>query len=128
METMRILCIDDDRDIQTITALALGLDAAIEVRSVTSGAEGIALLRKGEWMPDAVLLDVMMPGIDGPAALAAIRSVEGASSLPVIFMTARARKADVDAYISLGATGVIVKPFDPLCLAGQVRALINGRP
>jgi CheY-like chemotaxis protein len=124
---MRILCIDDDADIRTIAAMALGLDPGVEVRSAASGAEGLALLRDGAWRPDVVLLDVMMQDMDGPSVLAAIRALERASDLPVIFMTARARQADIDAYKSLGAVGVIVKPFDPIQLSDEVRALI-GRP
>jgi len=122
---IRILCVDDDPDIRTIAVMALGLDPGMEVRSVGSGAEALALLNEGGWRPDVVLLDVMMPGMDGPAVLATIRGRSETSALPVIFMTARARKADVDAYRDLGAIGVIVKPFDPLTLAGEVRALIG---
>ncbi len=124
---MRILCIDDDADIRAIAAMALALDPGVAIRSAASGAEGLALLRDGAWTPDVVLLDVMMPDMDGPSVLAAIRALEGASDLPVIFMTARARKADIDAYTALGAAGVIIKPFDPLRLTDEVRALI-GRP
>jgi two-component system, OmpR family, response regulator len=122
---IRILCVDDDPDIRTIAVMALGLDTGMEVRSVGSGAEALALLDGGGWRPDVVLLDVMMPGMDGPTVLATIRSRSDMSALPVIFMTARARKADVDAYRDLGAIGVIVKPFDPLALAREVRALIG---
>ena len=122
---MRILCVDDDPDIRTIAVMALGLDPAMEVRSASSGVEAMALLDAGDWRPDVVLLDVMMPGMDGPTVLATIRSRGYGNALPVIFMTARARKADVDAYRDLGAIGVIVKPFDPLALAGEVRALVG---
>lgn len=122
---IRILCVDDDPDIRTIAVMALGLDPGMEVRSVGSGAEALALLDGGGWRPDVVLLDVMMPGMDGPTVLATIRSRSDTGALPVIFMTARARKADVDAYRDLGAIGVIVKPFDPLALAREVRALIG---
>ena len=73
--------------------------------------------------PDGILLDVMMPGMDGPDTLAAIRALGGYADLPIIFMTARARKADLDGYNALGANGVIVKPFDPMHLAeGRPRA------
>ena len=120
---MRILCVDDDPDIRTIAVMALGLDPAMEVRSTSSGAEALALIDAGEWTPDVVLLDVMMPGMDGPTVLATIRARIDCVAMPVIFMTARARKADVDAYRDLGAIGVIVKPFDPIALAGEVRSL-----
>jgi two-component system, OmpR family, response regulator len=122
---LRILCVDDDPDIRTIAVMALGLDPDMEVRSVGLGVEALALLDSGSWRPDAVLLDVMMPGMDGPSVLTAIRERLEFTQLPVIFMTARARKADVEAYIALGATGVIVKPFDPLDLARELRALMG---
>jgi CheY-like chemotaxis protein len=122
-DTLRILCVDDDHDIRTIAVMALGLDPATEVRSVGTGAEALAMLGEGGWSPDVVLLDVMMPGMDGPAVLAALQT--RGETPPVIFMTARARRTDVDAYKALGAVGVIVKPFDPLALAGEVRALIG---
>ncbi|WBO23014.1 response regulator [Sphingomonas abietis] len=124
---IRILCVDDDPDIRTITALALGLDAAIEVRTAASGVEALEAMRVDGWWPDAVLLDMMMPVMDGPAVLAAIRMGEEGRSLPVIFMTARAGYRDLEGYRDLGAAGVIVKPFDPLRLAEDVRVLI-GQP
>jgi two-component system, OmpR family, response regulator len=74
--------------------------------------------------PDVILLDAMMPDMNGQTTLAEIRKLPGYSAVPVIFMTARARQADVDAYRQAGAVGVIVKPFDPLTLARQVRGLV----
>lgn len=123
----KILCVDDDPDIRTIAVMALGLDPTLQVQAASSGSEALAVLRGDDWRPDAVLLDVMMPEMDGLATLAAIRSLGGYADLPVIFMTARARKEDLDSYRSRGATGVIVKPFDPLHLAEDVRALIESR-
>jgi CheY-like chemotaxis protein len=122
---IRILCVDDEHDIRTIATMSLGLDPAMEVRSAGSGAEALAMLEAGDWRPDVALLDVMMPGMDGPTLLTEIRARPAIADLPVIFMTARARQSDVDAYRALGANGVIVKPFDPIELAKQVRALIR---
>jgi len=124
---IQILCVDDDPDIRTIAVMALGLDPGIDVHAASSGAEALSVLRNDAWRPDAVLLDVMMPVMDGLATLAAIRALDGHQHLPVIFMTARARKEDLDSYRRQGATGVIVKPFDPLHLAEDVRALIERR-
>lgn len=121
---MRILCIDDDPDIRTIAAMALGLDPDLDVRAADGGEAGLAIVEKGEWMPDAVLLDVMMPGIDGPEVLSRLRRLPAGVALPVVFMTARARQADIDAYLALGAAGVVTKPFDPLGLASEIRMLI----
>jgi len=126
-QLLQILCIDDDPDIRTIAVMALGLDSAMTIRSAASGMEAVALLRGDSWRPDGILLDVMMPGMDGPATLVAIRALGGYADLPVIFMTARARKADLDGYTALGANGVIIKPFDPMHLAEDVRALIESR-
>jgi len=123
---LKILCIDDDPDIRTIAVMALGLDAAMTIRAAASGAEAVALLRSDAWRPDGILLDVMMPGMDGPATLAAIRALGGYADVSVIFMTARARQSDLDGYTALGANGVIVKPFDPMHLAEDVRSLIDG--
>lgn len=122
---LKILCVDDDHDIRTIATMALGLDPALDVRAVGSGVEMLGLLRSYRWRPDAILLDVMMPDMDGPASLAAVRAFSAYSDLPVIFMTARAGKADVAAYRKLGARGVIVKPFNPIRLADEVRALVE---
>jgi CheY-like chemotaxis protein len=120
-----LLYVDDDIDIRTVATLALGLDGAISTRPAESGAEALAMLHDGNWRPDAVLLDVMMPGMDGPAFLAEVRRLPGLETIPVIFMTARSMQADVAHYYALGAAGVIVKPFDPLRLAEEVRALIE---
>jgi two-component system, OmpR family, response regulator len=123
-QPLRILCIDDDSDIRTIAAMALGLDPDLDVRAADGGEAGLAIVEKGEWAPDAVLLDVMMPGLDGPEVLVRLRRLPAGEKLPVVFMTARARQADIDAYLALGAVGVVTKPFDPLGLAGEIRALI----
>ena len=123
---LKILCIDDDPDIRTIAVMALGLDAAMTIRAAASGAEAVALLRSDAWRPDGILLDVMMPGMDGPATLAAIRALGGYADVSVIFMTARARQSDLDGYTALGANGVIVKPFDPMHLAEEVSSHNEG--
>jgi two-component system OmpR family response regulator len=124
--SLKILCVDDDPDIRMIAVMALGLDPAMTIRSAASGAEAVTLLRSDAWRPDGILLDVMMPGMDGPATLAAIRALGGYADTCVIFMTARARQADLDGYTTLGANGVIVKPFDPMHLAEDVRVLVEG--
>ncbi len=124
---LKILCIDDDPDIRTAAAMALALDPAMVVRAAVSGSEAVALLRSDAWRPDGILLDVMMPEMDGPATLAAIRALGGYADLPVIFMTARARRSDIAGYTALGADGVIVKPLDPMHLASDVRFLVEGR-
>jgi CheY-like chemotaxis protein len=120
---MKILIIDDEADIRRIAHLALGRVGDMEVLEATSGAEG---LRKAEDNhPDAILLDVMMPGLDGPSTLAALRSNPATANIPVIFLTAKAMVSELARLRALGAAGVLTKPFDPMTLAGQVRAALK---
>ena len=118
---LKVLCVDDDDDIREIALMSLELDPAFDVRCCSSGQEAVALVE--EWQPDLVLLDVMMPGMDGPATLAAIKQLELEKHPQVIFCTARYQQRDVDSYVALGATAVISKPFDPMTLASTVREL-----
>jgi two-component system, OmpR family, response regulator len=121
---LSILYVDDDADIRHIVQLALKLDPAIRLRCAASAEEALHLLA-GDWRPDAAMLDMMMPGIDGLALLRQIREREGAGALPAIFVTARSRPADLAAYREAGVMGVISKPFDPMRLAGEVRAMLG---
>ncbi len=116
-----ILFVEDDPDIRMVARMALEALGGLRVRSCASGAEALAALDSSH--PDAVLLDVMMPDLDGPATLALLRQHPAGRDLPVIFMTAKAQAHEVRHYRSLGAVGVITKPCDPLTLAEQVRAL-----
>lgn len=118
-----LMHVDDEPDIREVAALALELDPEIHLTSVASGEEALEQLSAGE-RPDVILLDVMMPRLDGPGVLAALRRMEGLGETPVIFMTARAQSGEVDRFKALGAIGVITKPFDPMTLAGQVRDLL----
>jgi two-component system OmpR family response regulator len=114
-----ILCVDDEEDIQEVVKLCLELDGGFTIDSCAGGAEALAFL--AHTRPDLILLDVMMPGMDGPATFAAMKSK--GLDVPVIFMTARVRGADVSQYLEMGAVGVVPKPFDPVTLAGEVRQL-----
>ena len=119
MIPLRVLHVDDEPDIREIVELSLGLDPDLSVRSCASGSE--ALAATSDWPPDLILLDVMMPGMDGPATLARLRGASRTADIPVVFMTARAQARELEHFRSLGAIGVIAKPFDPLTLAGMVR-------
>jgi DNA-binding response OmpR family regulator len=121
MTALRLLFVDDDPDIRTIVELALGLDPSIALHVAASAADALSTLAATP--VDAALLDVSMPDMDGPALLAALH--DRVPALPVIFMTAHGRERDVAALRSLGARGVIVKPFDPLGLAAQIHALLS---
>jgi two-component system, OmpR family, response regulator len=124
MTLRRILFCDDDPDIREIIDISLGLDANFEARGCVSAGE--VLDCAAEWRPDLILLDVMMPGMDGPAALAMLRGNPCTESIPVVFMTARTQAYECQRFISLGAAGVIAKPFDPMTLASLVSGYIAG--
>ena len=125
MSSIRILHVDDEPDIREVVALALELDAGVELRSAASGEAALAVLADG-FAPDVILLDVMMPSLDGPGALVQLRALPGHDRTPVIFMTARAQAQEQNRYLALGAVGVITKPFDPMLLAEQIRDLLAG--
>jgi CheY-like chemotaxis protein len=113
---MRLLLVDDEPDIRAIATMALERVGGHEVTAVGSAEEAVAAV--GAQRPDAILLDVMMPDVDGPAALERLRPLIG--DAPVIFLTA---KQDSERLLALGAAGVIAKPFDPLALSSEVAAI-----
>ncbi len=117
----RILFVEDDPDIQTVARMALEAVGGFRVLACSSGQE--ALEKLAEFPPDLVLLDVMMPGMDGPATLAALRRLPEAASIPVVFMTAKVQTQEVALYRELGAVDVIAKPFDPMSLPETVRSI-----
>ena len=115
---MRVLYVDDDADIREIATMSLDLNPSIETRIAGSGKEALQIAR--EWQPDLILLDVMMPEMDGPSVLAELRQAPATDQITVVFMTARTQPQEVSHFISLGAEGVIAKPFDPMALADDV--------
>jgi CheY-like chemotaxis protein len=120
MTAFRVLHVDDEPDIREVVEISLGLDPEFSTRSCASGQEAIGAA--ADWVPDIILLDVMMPVMDGAATLARLRETPVTAGIPVIFMTARAQSRELDLFRSLGAAGVIPKPFDPMTLAASVRA------
>lgn len=123
MTGLRILHVDDEPDIREVVELSLGLDPAFTVKSCASGGDALAMV--SNWRPDLILCDVMMPVMDGPATLARLRESPETARIPVVFMTARAQAREMEHFKSLGATGVIAKPFDPLTLAAFVRRQLH---
>jgi CheY-like chemotaxis protein len=119
MSTIRILHVDDEPDIREIVDLSLSLNPDFQLRSCASGDE--ALTAASEWSPSLILLDVMMPRMDGPTTLSHLRQNPETSDIPVLFMTARAQPREIEQFIALGAQGVISKPFEPMTLAFTVR-------
>jgi len=123
-ELKTVLYVDDDPDIREIVQMALSLDGNIKV-IVSDGGER-ALLKMRIEQPDLVILDVMMPGMDGPTLLKRMRVEPSLAQIPVIFMTAKANPDEVARFRD-AAIGVIAKPFDPMTLGGQVKALWNAK-
>jgi two-component system OmpR family response regulator len=121
----RVLCVEDEEDIRTVAVLALQGLGGFEVRACASGAE--AIQEAPAFAPQLILLDVMMPGMDGPTTLKSLRTLPGLEETPVVFVTARVQPNDVAYYRELGADDVISKPFDPVALAGQLRDIWSRR-
>lgn len=123
-ELRRILLVEDDLDIQVVTRIALREVEGFEVEVCSSGHE--ALAKAPLFQPDLILLDVMMPELDGPSTLRALRRIPQLAATPVIFVTAKAQPDEVAEYRKMGALEVIVKPFNPMTLGHQVRRIWTG--
>ena len=117
----RILYVEDQADIQVIARIALERVGKFTVRICSSGAEALAAV--DEFSPDLVLLDVMMPGMDGPETLRQLRLRDDIRNTPAIFLTAKVRADEVAALRAAGAIDVIAKPFDPMTLAQTIRTV-----
>jgi len=117
----KVLYVEDDADIQTVASLALATLGGLTLEICSSGQEAVDKI--AAFQPQLILLDVMMPGMDGPTTLAELRKLPPFAATPVIFMTAKVQPAEVASYKALGAVDVIPKPFDPMTLAEQVNAI-----
>ncbi|MGA2341348.1 MAG: response regulator [Terracidiphilus sp.] len=118
----KILIIDDEEDIREVASLSLETVAGWEVIKASSGAQGVA--RAAEHRPDAILLDVMMPGMDGPDTFRELRRNPATAGIPVLLLTAKVQGSDQRRFAGLGVEAVLFKPFDPLTLSAQIsRAL-----
>lgn len=118
-ELTRILYVEDDPDIQAIAMMVLETINGFTVEACNCGSE--ALQKAVPFKPDLILLDVMMPGMDGPETLKGLRAFAELETTPVVFMTAKVQPQEVQGYLDLGAAGVIAKPFDPMTLAQELR-------
>lgn len=114
----RVLIIDDEDDIREVAALALEAVAGWVVITASSGREGITTAQREH--PDAIVMDVMMPGMDGPTTFREMQTTDGVSQIPVIFLTAKVQGVDRRQLATLGAAAVLSKPFDPLTLADEI--------
>jgi CheY-like chemotaxis protein len=120
---MRVLIIDDEEDIRTIARLCLGRVGGMEVIDASNGMDGITLA--SEHRPDVILLDVMLPTMDGPATFRELQKNPDTASIPVIFLTAKAMASELEKLQATGVAGVLTKPFDPMALPAQVRAILG---
>lgn len=121
MPLNHVLHVEDDPDIRAIAELALVTVGGLGITQCASGTECLAAVE--ERIPDLILLDVMMPDMDGPEILRQLRRLPGMDDVPAVFMTAKCQPDEISRYQALGAIGVIPKPFDPLTLADQMRRL-----
>ncbi len=119
----RVLVVDDDDDVRRLATMSLSRVGGYDVRSAASGSECLAAL--DEEIPDVVVLDVMMPTMDGPATLDAIRARRTGYDVPVVFLTAGVGGADVDRLRALSVSGVLHKPFDPLQLPNELGEMLG---
>jgi two-component system, OmpR family, alkaline phosphatase synthesis response regulator PhoP len=122
MPHKQLLMIDDEDDIREVAKLSLQLTEGWTVTTANGGAAGTALALSME--PDVILLDVMMPELDGPTTLLALQGEDATKSIPVIFLTAKVQAADRQRFLQLGVRGIISKPFDPLTLGKQIKDLL----
>lgn len=119
----RILVIDDDADIREVAQTSLEMVGGHEVATADSGEHGLAAAQADP--PDAILLDVMMPGLDGPTTFAQLQGQPDTKDIPVVLLTAKAQEADRQRFAALGVAGVLAKPFDPMALSGQLADVLG---
>jgi len=124
MVKKHILLVDDEDDIREVATISFEAVAGWQVSSASSGSEGIA--KAISESPDAILLDVMMPGMDGPTTFARLHADPATHKIPVILLTAKTQGADLRQFEELGVAGVLTKPFDPMTLPRQVADVLEG--
>ncbi len=117
----RILYVEDEADIQAVAKMALETVGGFMVKTCDSGKEAIE--KAPEFLPDLIILDVMMPHMDGPKTLEELRKIPELNSVPVVFMTAKVQPHEIAKYKKLGAVDVIDKPFDPMTLSDKVKQI-----
>ncbi len=119
----KVLIIDDEDDIREVAALSLESIAGWEVVTANSGSQGLA--RAAEHQPDAILLDVMMPDMDGPTTFRELRKNPATAKIPVLLLTAKVQSSDQRRFADLGVEAVLFKPFDPLTLSTQIADVLG---
>ena len=122
---MKVLLVDDEEDIRKIGRLSLEAIGKFKTHLASSAAEGIRLAASE--LPDVILMDMMMPVMDGLTALAELKKTPDLARIPLIFLTARVQRTEIEHYLAMGAAGVIQKPFDPMTLAAQIMQILSAR-
>lgn len=124
--TRRVLVVDDEPDVRAVVRLSLEHVGGWQVVEVDGGLAGVEAARRSP--PDAVVLDVMMPGTDGPTTFRLLQSDTRTADIPVVMLTARVDRADRESWLALGVRAVFAKPFDPMQLPGQLRDVLGWQP
>jgi CheY-like chemotaxis protein len=119
----RILIIDDEDDIREVAALSLEATAGWHILTANSGIAGIEIAIAEQ--PDAILMDVMMPGVDGPTTFSNMQQMPACAHIPVLLLTAKVQGVDQRRFAGLGLAGILFKPFDPLTLAQQISDVLG---
>ena len=122
-KTKTILVVDDEDNLREVTKMSLEVMGGYETLAAASGSEAIEIAEREQ--PDAILLDVMMPGMDGPTTFRALQQNEHTSHIPVILLTAKVQAADRARFSDLGVKGVVAKPFDPAVLHETIASLLG---
>lgn len=125
MNLERILYAEDEPDIQAVAKLALEMIGGFKVLICGDGTQTLEKVK--DFAPDLILLDVMMPGMDGPTTLQHLRKDPATAEIPVIFFTAKVQAPEVEQYQAMGALTVLAKPFNPMTLATQVKQVWDNR-
>jgi CheY-like chemotaxis protein len=121
---VKALIVDDEEDVRFVAQMSLERVGGMTVIQASSGEEGLERARTEQ--PDFILLDMMMPGMDGAATFLKLRAAPETSSIPVVFLTAKALAREVQRLKDLGARGVVLKPFNPMTLATEIAAILKG--
>src|SRR5262249_47466492 len=123
MQIKTVLIVDDDRNIRRIAEITLSQVGRFKVVTAASGQEALAKAKSEQ--PDVILLDVVMPDLDGPGTLTELKSSPETAKIPVIWLTATAQNEELEQCQNLGAAGVILKPFDPMSLSTQIMEILE---
>lgn len=122
-EPKKILLVDDDDGIREVARTVLEMVGGYTVETASSGTEGLEMARTSP--PDAIVLDVMMPGLDGPGTYAQLQKHDETRDVPVILLTAKTQEADRSRFAALGVAGMLAKPFDPMALSDQIAGILG---